>query len=127
MPELKKVKIEGFQSMKIDVNSIKYKNKEKEESRQGKLTEFKETGIWPGMKSKPVENVAWSKKLEKKDRKEKRKRIKEMKKMSKADDDDDNDDLDEDYRLLKKMRKNNSAAEQFDRQIDLENVADDDD
>ena len=57
------------------------------------------------MKSKPVENVAWSKKLEKKDRKEKRKRIKEMKKMSKADDDDDNDDLDEDYRLLKKMRK----------------------
>ena len=57
------------------------------------------------MKSKPVENVAWSKKLEKKDRKEKRKRIKEMKRMSKADDDDDNDDLDEDYRLLKKMRK----------------------
>ena len=81
------------------------RNKEKEESRQGKLTEFKETGKWPGMKSKPVENVAWSKKLEKKDRKEKRKRIKEMKKMSKADDDDDNDDLDEDYRLLKKMRK----------------------
>ena len=57
------------------------RNKEKEESRQGKLTEFKETGKWPGMKSKPVENVAWSKKLEKKDRKEKRKRIKEMKEL----------------------------------------------
>ena len=86
--------------------SFVYRNKEKEESRQGKLTEFKETGKWPGMKSKPVENVAWSKKLEKKDRKEKRKRIKDLKRMSKADEDhDDNDDLDEDYRLLKKMRK----------------------
>jgi len=94
-----------FTSLVYFCFSFVNRNKEKEESRQGKLTEFKETGKWPGMKSKPVENVAWSKKLEKKDRKEKRKRIKEMKKMSKADDDDDNDDLDEDYRLLKKMRK----------------------
>ena len=86
-----------------------FRNKEKEESRQGKLAEFKQTGIWPGLKSKPAEKIAWSKKVEQKQRKEDRKRKKEMKQASnsKIDDfeDDDDDDLDEDYRLLKKMRK----------------------
>lgn len=111
--------------MKFDFNNIKYKNKEKEESRQGKLAEFRETGKWPGLKTKQVESVAWSKKLEKKERKEKRKRIKEMKRSAKEEDDDD--DLDDDYRLLKKMRKNNSAAEEFDRQIELDNIEEEDD
>ena len=86
-----------------------FRNKEKEESRQGKLAEFKQTGIWPGLKSKPAEKIAWSKKVVQKQRKEDRKRKKEMKQASnsKIDDfeDDDEDDLDEDYRLLKKMRK----------------------
>jgi len=129
MPELKKIKIEGFQSVKVDFNSIKYKNKEKEESRQGKLAEYKQTGIWPGLKSKPAEKIAWSKKVEQKQRKEDRKRKKEMKQEasnSKIDNFDDDDDLDEDYRLLKKMRKKNSAAEDnFDRNIELENIEDD--
>lgn len=130
MPELKKIKIVGFKSVKVDFNSIKYKNKEKEESRQGKLAEYKKTGIWPGMKSKPAEKIAWSNKVDQKERREDRKRIKDLKEASnsKNDDleDDDDDDLDEDYRLLKKMRKKNSAAkDNFDRNIDLENVEDD--
>ena len=85
-----------------------FRNKEKEESRQGNLAEYKQTGVWPGLKSKPAEKIAWSKKVEQKQRKEDRKRKKEMKQEasnSKIDNFDDDDDLDEDYRLLKKMRK----------------------
>merc|ERR1712223_2266790 len=113
MPELKKIKIEGFQSVKVDFNSIKYKSKEKEESRQGKLAEYKQTGIWPGLKSKPAEKIACSKKVEQKQRKEDRKRKKEMKQEasnSKIDNFDDDDDLDEDYRLLKKMLQQKTTS-----------------
>ena len=45
-----------------------------------KLTEFQATGKWPGMKSKVVENQAWSEKQDKKARKVERKRKKELKK-----------------------------------------------
>ena len=82
-----------------------FRNKEKETSRQGKLAEFRETGIWPGMKSKPVEKVAWSKKVDTKNKKAERKRKKELKEMSKVEEKEEDDDLNEDYRLLKKMRK----------------------
>ena len=45
-----------------------------------KLNEFQATGKWPGMKSKVVENQAWSEKQDKKARKVERKRKKELKK-----------------------------------------------
>ena len=41
--------------------------------------------------------------------------------------DDDNDDLEEDYRLLKKMRKGKVSTEEFDKKIDLNDVVDDSD
>ena len=41
--------------------------------------------------------------------------------------DDDNDDLDEDYRLLKKMRKGKVSTEEFDKKIDLNDAVDDSD
>ena len=74
-----------------------------------KLNEFQATGKWPGMKSKVVENQAWSEKQDKKARRVERKRKKELKKEveepSVNDTDDDEDNLEEDYRLLKKMKK----------------------
>merc|ERR1712080_90335 len=95
-----------------------------------RLSEFQATGKWPGMKSKVVERPAWSDKQDKKARKAERKRRKELKKVeepSVIDTDDDEDNLEEDYRLLKKMKKKHNASgakEDFDKQIQLETMED---
>ena len=41
--------------------------------------------------------------------------------------DEDDKDLEDDYRLLKKMRKGKVATEEFDKKIDLDDVVDDSD
>ena len=105
--------------------------------------------------------IAWSEKQDKKRKKLERKRKKDLKaskssaeEVNNEDEDSEIDDLDEDYRLLKKMKRvrtfsfsllfcfNNSQSnifplfpffqkkskasqEDFDRQIELENVEDD--
>jgi len=133
MPELKKRKVEGFTELKMDWNTIKYKNKVKEESRTEKLAVYQATGKWPGMKSKVIEKTAWSDKVDKKGRRDERQRIKELKKpeeeeKSVIESDDDDDNLEEDYRLLKKMKKKHNASgakEDFDKQIQLETLEDD--
>ena len=97
----------GFSSV-VQLLIVFFRNKEKEESRQEKLTEFKATGIWPGMKSKSIKTSAWSLKQEKKERKEERKRKKELKRQTLDTQElveSEEDDLEEDYRLLKKMKK----------------------
>ena len=87
-----------------------YRNKVKEESRTEKLAVYQATGKWPGMKSKVIEKTAWSDKVDKKGRRDERQRIKELKNPEKEEEsviesDDDEDNLEEDYRLLKKMKK----------------------
>ena len=86
-----------------------YRNKVKEESRTEKLAVYQATGKWPGMKSKVMEKTAWSDKIDKKGRRDERQRIKELKKPEKEESviesEDDEDNLEEDYRLLKKMKK----------------------
>ena len=88
-----------------------YRNKAKEESRQEKLEAFRETGIWPGMKSKVESKIAWSEKQDKKRKKLERKRKKDLKASKSSteevnnEEDSEIDDLDEDYRLLKKMKR----------------------
>ena len=88
-----------------------YRNKVKEESRTEKLAVYQATGKWPGMKSKIIEKTAWSDKVDKKGRRDERQRIKELKNPEKKEesviesDSDDEDNLEEDYRLLKKMKK----------------------
>merc|ERR1712203_1237591 len=80
MPELKKVKISGFIADKtVDFNDIRYKDKQKENSRLKKLEVYRETGSWPGMKQKPVVSKAWSQKQATKEKRIDRKRKKEMK------------------------------------------------
>ena len=86
----------------------------KEESRTEKLAVYQATGKWPGMKSKVLEKTAWSDKVDKKGRRDERQRIKELKKpeeeeKSDIESDDDEDNLEEDYRLLKKMKKVRNA------------------
>merc|ERR1719367_1859648 len=116
MPELKRVKISGFVGdNSIDFNEIKYKDKQKEISRQKKLEVFRETGNWPGMKQKPAVSKAWSHKQAAKDKRLDRKRKKELKQKSgeadNIDDKNDVDDLEDDFRLLKKMKKGKHYVE----------------
>ena len=64
MPELKASSVKDFVEHDIDINLVKYKDKEREQSRQKKLKIFSETGQWPGLKKKPLkakESVPWSK------------------------------------------------------------------
>ena len=115
---------------------------------------FRETGVWPGMKSKVESKIAWSEKQERKAKKAERKRKKDLKRATEEEvdndlenDEDDEEDLEADYRLLKKIKrvsffpssiisafficflllqkKSKATEEDFDRQIDLENVEDD--
>jgi len=128
MPELKNRKIKGFKEDKsVNVNDIKYKDKQKEMSRQKKLAVYRETGEWPGAKKRAEVKVAWSEKVDQKERKRKRKEAKEKKKAEKEknEEDEDEDDLEEDYRLLKKMRRGKVSQEEFDKKIELEAGEDD--
>merc|ERR1719429_963456 len=52
MPELRGIKISNFSEVKMDMNSVAYKDKTREKERQEKLAVYKETGEWPGMKKK---------------------------------------------------------------------------
>lgn len=127
MPELKKLKLDGFASQKLDFNSIKYKDKQKEKVRQEKLSVFKATGQWPGMKVKSQGTVAWSNKVDKKLRREERVTKKEKKRKPDESNNDDLDNLEEDYKLIKKMKKNKKSMDEFDKKIDLETFEDDED
>merc|ERR1712029_673421 len=60
MPELRGIKISNFTEVKMDLNSVSYKDKLREKERQDKLKIYKETGEWPGLKKKK-ETVSWSK------------------------------------------------------------------
>merc|ERR1712117_541375 len=139
MPELKNRKITGFVvDTKKKANEIKYKDKQKERSRQEKLKVYQETGSWPGFKKAPDAGnkgtAAWSKKVAAKERKLSRREIKDLKKRKREEErqqeepeeDEDDDDLEDDYRLLKKMKRGKITTEEFDKKIDLDDVADDD-
>merc|ERR1712061_159088 len=102
-------KISGFVAdSSIDYNEIKCKDKQKETSRQKKLEVYRETGNWPGMKPKPTVSKAWSHKQATKEKREDRKRKKELKQksdMENIDAENDANDFEDDFRVLKKMKK----------------------
>ena len=131
MPELKNAKVTGFINDKpIDFNDIKYKDKQKETSRQKKLIVYRETGNWPGMKPKPMGSKAWSEKLDAKDKRAARKRKKQLKVKAQNDnksneDDEDSDDLEDDFKLLKKLKKGKVSQEEFDKRIELGDIGSD--
>ena len=123
MPELNNVDVSDFVPCDVDLNSVKYKDKEREQSRQKKLQIFSETGQWPGMKKKPLkskESVPWSKckdqKLKRKTKKEK-KALAEQKEEERLRELQDLDDLDEDERLYKKLKRRKISKEQYDAYI----------
>merc|ERR1711894_341417 len=106
----------------IDYNDIKYKDKQKETSRQKKLEVYRETGNWPGMKPKPMTSKAWSEKQDAKDKRLARKRKKQLKSealeaVETEETENDFDDLEDDFRVLKRMKKGKVSQDEFDKRI----------
>lgn len=134
MPELKDADTSGFIPEELDLNSIAFKNKERETARQNKLTTFKETGVWPSKKQRKTKKQTepWSiAKALKEERKEKRKLRKEKKaelkakgietkKRKKGVTPEELQELANDIALMKKLKKKKISEEQFDKEFGIE-------
>ena len=120
MPEAKGRDLSFFQEEDIDVNSIAYKNKERETVRLQKLKNYQNTGVWPGKEKKKAKNTEpWSEakktKVERKDkkklRKDKQKRREEnnpgikKRKHKNVMNEEDLKELADDIALIKKFKK----------------------
>ncbi|XP_046415335.1 probable ATP-dependent RNA helicase DDX55 homolog [Neodiprion fabricii] len=123
MPELKKQDTSLFQDPAVDVNSIAYKDKQRESKRLEKLKVFRQTGIWPTKNKRPAKQTEpWSetkkKKLDTKDKRNKRKEKKALtgpvKKKRKKVCQEDIEELAKDIALMKKLKKKKISQEQFD-------------
>ncbi|KAK7595137.1 hypothetical protein V9T40_001570 [Parthenolecanium corni] len=138
MPELKGKNTSEFKSVDVDSNSIKYKNEGKEKIREGKLQTYQETGVWPGLKKKQrkKQTIPWEeskqKKIDRKERRQKRKEIRKQKveqgvvkkrKRKNTMSQEDLDDLMKDINLLKKYKKKKISDEEFDKEFDELNAA----
>lgn len=133
MPELKDKLVTDFTNYPVDFNDIKYKDKQRELSRQDKLNSFLQTGIWPSKKKRMrVSNkgsTPWSinkqVKLEIQEKRQKKKvyrnnKVAEGKKKSKRNkkklSNEDlllNEDLKKDLALMKKLNKRKVTSEQY--------------
>lgn len=140
MPEMKKEFQNSFvgPNEKIDVNQLKYSNKQKQESYKKKQEIFQKTGEWPGLKKpmKKLESDSWGETKQKKDqKKENRKKRQEIKKNIQEQKtngiiitkkrkmkytQDELDDLAKDFQAIKKFKKNKISREQFDEEIGIE-------
>uniref|UniRef100_A0A336MHP8 ATP-dependent RNA helicase n=1 Tax=Culicoides sonorensis TaxID=179676 RepID=A0A336MHP8_CULSO len=86
MPEMKSEFEETFQSpyKDIDLNSLQYKDKQKQASYDKKLGVYQETGEWPGKKIHKKKTIAWeASKKERLDKKELKKRRQDARKLKK--------------------------------------------
>ncbi|XP_049942298.1 ATP-dependent RNA helicase DDX55 [Schistocerca serialis cubense] len=133
MPELKNRNIAGFEEEKIDFNSIPYRDPVREEARQKKLEQYKETGVWPGSKNfkrKHKQTEAWSlTKQLKAERKEKRSKRAEKRKLKQQEgkvktkkkrktlSSEEMEELARDVALLKKLRKKKITEEEFEEEF----------
>ena len=119
MPELKGKEV-NFEEVSIDINSLEYKDKAREDSRLNKLKQYRETGVWPGMKAKKQKpTTPWSQskedlqlKRERRARKKayRQKKIEEgktkAKRKKKGITDEEFKELEENLSFLKKFKKN---------------------
>ena len=122
MPELKGQDISSFLQDDVDINTISYKDKQREASRLEKLKVFKASGVWPSKKTRKMKNTEpWSEaKKIKAERQEKKKFKREWKqkkielrgdsqpvkkKRKKGPSEEDLADLAKDIALIKKFKK----------------------
>ncbi|XP_076276597.1 putative ATP-dependent RNA helicase DDX55 homolog [Lasioglossum baleicum] len=130
MPELKGRDTSSFKQLEdIDVNSIAYLNKQKEQNRLAKLKTFQDSGVWPTTticKRKHKQTEPWSatkkRKLEKQENRKKRKEKKIKQKLStnltkkpkRKISQQDIEELAKDVALIKKLKKKKISQEEFD-------------
>lgn len=136
MPEIKDIHQEEFCGPETDIDfmAIAYKNTQKEQTRQEKLTVYQETGIWPGKKVKRKKQTeAWElskqKKLERKAKRKERKAKLQLKKQTENEkgkapkkrkkglSEEDLAELANDIALLKRFKKKKITEEEFDEEI----------
>lgn len=136
MPELRNVDTSGFVPADIDMNSISFKDKQRESSRQSKLATFKETGKWPCKKASKAnmkKSEPWAltkaRKAEKKEKKMLRKQKKEelkakgvvaTKKRKRGVSAEDLQELAKDIALMKKLKKKKISETDFDKQFGVQ-------
>ncbi|XP_008557771.1 probable ATP-dependent RNA helicase DDX55 homolog [Microplitis demolitor] len=129
MPEVKNRDTSSFIEMNIDINSIGYKDKQREEKRLENLNIYRKTGIWPSKDKRRMKNTEpWSetkkkkverqdKRITKKDKKSKRNETngsaKSIKKKRKGPSQEDLDELAKDISLIKKLKKKKISDEDF--------------
>ena len=116
MPELKGITVKDFEPAEIDVNDVRYKDKNLEKNRQKKLKDFQITGQWPGMK-KPLKTKSepWSKQKDMAHKKKKRQEMREKMRNRNRLTEEEMEELDEDYRMLKRKKKGRVTNGQFDK------------
>jgi ATP-dependent RNA helicase DDX55/SPB4 len=138
MPEMKEHFKKTFvgPAQEVNINSLEYKNKQKQEAYQKKQEIFKETGEWPGKKIVKKFSEPWSEVTQKREfRKENRKKRQETKKVfneKKASgvevtrkrkakySQEDLDDLAKDIAAIKKFKKNKITKQELDTQMGFE-------
>lgn len=137
MPEMKDEFQQSFigPEKTVDINSLKYKNKQKQEAYQKKQTIFQETGEWPGKKIVKKFNESWTEAKQRAEkRKENRKKRQEFKQVIKTAREkgevvpkkrknkysqEDLEELAKDIRAIKKFKKNKISKEELDNQMGL--------
>ncbi|XP_012273718.1 probable ATP-dependent RNA helicase DDX55 homolog [Orussus abietinus] len=122
MPELKRQNV-TFEGPQIDLNTIPYKNKQREAQRLEKLKEYRNTGVWPGKKKrKAPATESWSetkkRKLQKKEKRQKRKEKRSQVERSSKNKrkkicNEDIEELAKDIALIKKYKKRKISSEDF--------------
>lgn len=117
MPELKGKDVSSFEGLEFDLNSIPYKDKQREAARMEKLNKYKQSGVWPGHRMRKKQTEAWSEarksKLEKREKRAHKKELKKKmagtnvpkKRKSKRPTEEDLEDLAKDVALMKKLKK----------------------
>lgn len=139
MPEMKEHFQKSFigPSEEVNVNSLEYKNKQKQLAYQKKQEVYQETGEWPGKKIVRKATEAWGeankkrefKKENRKKRQEVKKTIKEQKaqgvevasrKRKNKYTQEDLDDLAKDIAAIKKFKKNKINQQQLDNEMGFE-------
>ena len=125
MPEIKRASIVNFVDEKMDLNEVAYADKIREKDRQKKLAIYKDTGEWPGLEKRKKESLAWSKNQEVLDKR----RDKKMRKLEKrkapevvAEESEEEDDFQEDYKMMKKLKKGKISQNDFDEAFDMDKV-----
>lgn len=105
MPELKDQDISSFLQDDVNINTITYKDKQKEVSRLEKLKVFKATGVWPSKKNRKMKNTeSWSEAKKMKLERQEKKKFKRQKKKKKT-------ELRGDSEPVKKKRKMGPSEE----------------